>query len=611
MKKLFTAFLLAASFCVLAQADKPSPDAAQKNLARVKEAMKGAKSESGFVFYSVPAMSNVMRLAHQYPFDGRLNTEVRASLAKDEYENASFQIYPFEDMSLEFKVNPLAAKDGKTLPASALDLKVVKIWLQNGNGWYSYFADPGLAPCPELLLKDENLIKSDFENKANYARVKQNGKDVYKWISPNRQMDSSYTEHGWLTFSSFRAMREDFSDAETLQAVSFKKGEFKQMFLTVHASAGQPEGIYRGSIDVLRNGKKISAIPVAVRVLPFALPYPKAPDLKRNFLVTLYSGPSIRRFMGYNGGDRALAVQQMRAVMKNYKAHNLLNPLLENNSSEKSDIIEYFGFLKEAGLPTDHIMGGIMRFVYEKGPDGKLTANHMRMAEEDAEKWKEIMLEGLGHTNITLISSDEPPASWVEFMRDAWRFYNERGIGMFTAGSEGIFRKGGYIYDAMPLAFAPEDAKAVRMPVAVGAGQTGFYAIQHNGVENPDYVRRQHGLLGYSSGHSMIINYEFGWGTWNDLAYDLYKPMMLAYMTRTGLVDTLAWEGFREAVDDIRYTTLFRTEAERCRDSKNLDTRYAGRQALMWWGDIDFEVADLNAVRADMIEYILKLRNLK
>ncbi len=583
------------------------------NAVRVAEDMKkaGLDGNAGFVHYAVRAMSDLQRLPDIYPVDGRIGGEARTVAARDEYEASSFVLFPFEDMTVGFDVPDLKSEDSAVLPKDKLDLKVVKVWLQNGNAWYSYFADTDLVPVPELLLKDENLIRSDFDTKANYARVKRNGKDVYQWISPERYIDSSYSEHGWLKYSAFRPMKEDFQDADTLQPVSLKSGEFKQMWLTVRVEKGTKEGLYRGKIGVIRDGKKVGEIPVGLRVLPFELPPPRTPDMKRDFLVCLYGGPSIDKFMSWNGGDFELAEKQMRAILKNFKAHNLNNPMLEGNSNDAEKIKRHFNYLKEAGLPTKPIIGGQMQFLAHSDPSGKLSPQLLKVAEEDAKRWEKIMMESLGHTNIYLMSGDEPPATWVALMRPAWKFYQERGIGVFTAGHDGIFTKGGYVYDVMPLAALPDDVGKMRVRNAVGHSYVGFYAVQHNGSENPTFVRRQHGLLGYLSGYSMIINYEFGYGPWNDLAYDLYKPMVLAYPTKNGLVDTIEWEAFREAVDDIRYMTLLKTEIERCRESKELETRYAARQVLMWIAQLDLRTQEIDSVRSEMIAYILKLRSLR
>jgi hypothetical protein len=195
-------------------------------------------------------------------------------------------------------------------------------------------------------------------------------------------------------------------------------------------------------------------------------------------------------------------------------------------------------------------------------------------------------------------------------MRPAWKKFHAQGLKLFTAGHAGLFLKGGYIYDMHPAAGEPDDKEGPSRWNTVG-GYTGFYAGQHNGSENPTFVRRQHGLLGYLSGNNMIINYEFGLGPWNDRAFGLYKPMVLAYPSSEGLVDTIAWEAFREAVDDVRYSTLLKMEIERCLKSKNLETLYAAKQVLQWYALLDLKTAEIDSVRADMTAYILKLRDMR
>ena len=570
--------------------------------------VKNISGASGFVYYSVPAISNLQRLPWVYPVDGKLDAPVRTVMAQDEYECSSFEIYPLENMTLDFTVNPLKNADGAELKADQLDLKVVKVWLQNGNAWYSYFSDTGLVPVPELLLKDETLIKSDFDSKANYAKVKRNGKSEYLWITPSQKIDSSYSEHGWKSYNSFRYMREDFSDAKSLQPVSFTAGNFKQMWLTIHVPAGQMPGLYKGTITVRNNGREIGSIPLEVKVLPFVLPRAKTPDLQRDFLVSLYGGPSVGRFMELNGGDVELAKKQNLAILKNMRAHNLLNPMVEQENFERLD--NQFDQMREAGMDMNTIVGMSWVFPHARTADGDFTPAMYEMGRKDAKEKADFLKKKLGHTNIYMIMGDEPGAHELTQFGKFIKLYHQEGIKAFCAGHEGMYNRGAYIYDLLPLAKNPEESGTLDKPIAVG-NYTGFYAVQHNGSENPDFVRRQHGMAGYKAGHSCIINYEFAFGPWNDLAYDLYKPMTLAYPTREGLVDTLAWEGFREAVDDIRYATLFKQEAERCKKSDNLETRYLGQQAMMWWVDQKATEVNLNTLRSEMISYIMKMRSAK
>src|SRR5690606_38752327 len=137
-----------------------------------------------------------------------------------------------------------------------------------------------------------------------------------------------------------------------------------------------------------------------------------------------------------------------------------------------------------------------------------------------------------------------------------------------------------------------------------------FYAGQHTGSENPQFVRRQHGLLSYLQGHNMTYNYRFAWGPWNDRSNTPYRPMVVAYLNHGGVVDTLQWEGFREAIDDIRYLTQLQLLVREAIASGDIRRLYEARKAKQYLALLDQHEADLNTMRMDVIEYILTLMEL-
>ena len=73
------------------------------------------------------------------------------------------------------------------------------------------------------------------------------------------------------------------------------------------------------------------------------------------------------------------------------------------------------------------------------------------------------------------------------------------------------------------------------------------------------------------------------------------------------MIDTIAWEGMRAAVDDVRYATLLKTLAAQAVATGKTENQYIGRQALKWLELLDENCADLNTARLEMINYILKL----
>jgi len=571
------------------------------NAVRVAEDLKGVAGQPAVVHYVVPAMSVLQRLPDVYPVDGRAGGELRILAAKDEFEPASFQLFAFSDLDrVELKLSPLTTGAGQVFPEGNLDLTVIKVWYQNGNGWYSYFADPGLKLTPELLLHDENLIKVDTEEKANFARLDYPQGSEYRWISTPRHMGDNSAQDNKLHFSAL-----PFADATTIQPVALKAGQFKQFFLTAQVERDCPEGIYRGKIELAVDGRVIGEIPVALRVLPITLPAPKTYfDRDRDFVVALMGGVySPKRLLKRTGGDRQAAKQLCLEVLKNQRRHNILHSKVERHDPESIEI------LKQAGMSTDLVLTTPSGPWYGKHWGGRHTYDEVvswrAAAKRDSERYQEL----LGHNNLIMKYADEPGANFVAMSRSLLDEYLRYDFMIGTAGHEQVFNKGGYVYRYIAFAGFPEERHQAERFNQIGIkGYTAFYAGQHNGVENPQYVRRQHGMLSYLTNCSMIDNYQFGFSTWNDLSCALYKPMNLAYPTSEGVVAPRAWEGFREGIDDMRYATRLMQLADRAATGGDLKLKTAGLKVHQYFALIDPQTVDLNSLHLEMIRMILALK---
>ncbi len=577
-----------------AQADRST--AAQATAVRVAEDVAELKpaGQVRLIHYAVPALSPLMRLPETYPIDGRCGGELRVIAARDEYEPTSFLLYAFDELpAVELVVSDLQGPGGAVLSRDRLDLKVVKVWYQNGNSWYSYFSDVGLQLVPELLLKDENLIRVDTQRGANYARL-HDGPDGLRevWISAPRELDRVFDHYD-----------PRFADAPTLQPVRLKAGEFKQFLLTIHIPADVPAGVYRGRIDVRDAQQELYRIPLLLRVLPFTLPLPKTRfDPDQDLLVSLmHAWPRL-----------PVDHPAFMPTLRNLRAHNLLHtgPGL-NPDGGPEEVEEMVCPMVDAGFQTRPIVSRHALPSLGAQDATPFTFDQLMRIRRAAERWREFYLRRFGHTDVYLGYGDEPTPQWVMKARRLWRVVHEQGLKVQIAGHEHLFTKAGYILDYRQAGAAPTDEEQAKHRRALGHGYISFYANQHTGVENPDFVRRQHGLLTYLAGYSAIHNYAFYYGPWNDLALELYKPMVLAYPISHGLIDTLAWEGFREAVDDIRYATLLNQLARTAIASGQLDRVYAGRKTLQWMELMDGTRSDLDAVRLEMIDRMLQLTRMQ
>ncbi len=550
--------------------------------------------------YAVPPMSEIQRLADVYPSDGTPNGAVRIVAAKDEYEPGSFLVWARSDLGkVRFDVGEMKNEKGEAFPKDALDLKFVKVWCQNKNGWFSYFGDTGFKLCPELLLNDEDLIRVDAKKLANYAKlVGKDGKKSELWINPPRQFDERIVDRGWDVAPSFHCMREDFRDAATLQPVALPKNEFRNFFLTAHVAKDAKPGLYKGVVSMTRekDGAKLGEIPVEIRVLDFELPQPKCyAEPEKDFLVSSYSYISLGLINELNGYDTALAKKQIVAVLKNQVAHNQTMHMLRGNFDNEA--FETAEAMRQAGMRMDVFMGG----VYPHNGKPEDMRRHAQIVADEFDR-------RFGHHNVYMGYGDEPGAAWLAQMRPLFEAYQSVGLKYFIAG-ETVFSKAGYIYDWHNSA---RDAADPTLPdlwaKMKNASHVAWYANQHVGSENPAFNRRQNGLGAWLTGYTALCNYAHHFGPYND-DRTTYKPMVLAYGSYDGVIDTIAWEGFREGIDDIRYATLLSDLARKAEKSKDIQLRYLGAKAMQYLAMTDPKACDQDSVRGEMIRYINQLKD--
>lgn len=581
--------LLASGLCAGLQAGE-GPLAA-----RVAADFPSAAANAAFLHYAVPAMSELQRLPEAYPGDGVAGGEVRITAAREEYEPGSFLVWGNRDLGkVDFSLTAFRTDSGEVFPAGDLDLKVIKIWYQNRNAWFSYFGDTGFKLVPELLLNDEDLIRVDEEKQANYARLTaEDGRTSEFWLNPPRQFDSRMLRDPRVTVERFHCMRPDFDDADSLRPVRIEKGRFKQFFLTVHVRRDTKAGIYRGAVRVGNYGE----ILVAIRVLDFTLPPPKCyGDPTKDFLVSSYNYINRGNIEALNGFDSALARRQFVAVLKNQVAHNQTMHMVGGNADAMAfDCLEV---MREAGMRMDVIQGAA-------GPTGaageESRARARRIADEFDRRY--------GHHNVFLGYGDEPSPAWLVKARPVYEDYQSAGLRFFIAGHNAVFYKAGYLYDWHNTASDPTDSRVVsRWNALQNGNRVAWYANQHVGAENPALNRRQNGLAAYLSGYTALCNYAHHLGPYNDDS-TTYRPMVYAYGCFGGVIDTLQWEGFREGVDDIRYATLMTDLARKAQSSSDVSVRYLGGKAMQMLAQLDRSSFDQETCRQEMIRFIEALRS--
>ena len=573
------------------------PKVAKANAAKVAaDLAKAGRKGAPVAVNTVPAMSSVKRVPNLYPDDGAAFAPLSWIAARGEFEPASFLMYAtgadFGKVTLT--CGDLVSKAGGRIPASAIDFKIVKCWYQGGSAWYGYFADAcGRTLVPELLLHDENLIWTDDDNQDYYVRYEnEDGVRRYQWMSSRFEV----SDYAFVNQANQGLIR----DADVLQPFVLNRGEFKQMLATIHVPSGTKGGVYRGALTLKAGGRELAKLDLRCRVLPVDLPDPRAQyNHDKGFYLCLY-GTGTRN----------------PKVMQDLAEHNCLTPMgfPRIDPMNPAGLDRDIALANKYGLKTKPNFFGVDSCGIVKwsagDPSPELQAKLNSLSNTIA-KTRALALEKFGHTDFYSYGVDEGGPSTIRGERDAWRIVHEAGgkIGVTSyAWRELLFALDLMILPSMPVEHRQKEVKLFHdaNPDAL----CGWYANPHCGPENPDYFRRIHGLMAWQAGYDVSLNYCWWRNNWNDMAVP-YEPNLRAiiavYGASDAVLDTLAWDGIREGLDDIRYATLLKTLALKAAKSDDPALLMRGRRILSWLAYWDGYRMDPAAFRAEAVNYILEL----
>jgi len=564
-----------------------------KDLENVPEAWKNAP----ILYYVVDALSDIKRVPDLYPEDGKPAGTLQFVAAKGEFEPASFVVYAKKNAEkFTFSISDLKnAKNGDVIPASALDAKLVKVWYQCGSGWFGYMADPlRRTLTPELMVNDEKMIWSDPATQDNYARyTAPDGTTSYEWISADFQV----TNYAFTNMVRIGMIK----DADTLQPTILNKNEFKQFMVTVQVPKTAKGGIYDGTITLTVDGRNVGTMPVQLGVLNFELPEAATNyDVNKTFYLSMYG----------TGG-----AQNNERIVKNLVEHNVthIGGIPDLNSLNEEKVKKEIAMLKKYGASTRPLLfNGPGCGVSFPNGEPQTDEQKAKMANLQARfnKVAEFSRKMLGHSDIYSYGIDEGGYWAVKSERAAWKGIHNAGMKvMVTTHND---KRMLYPLDFMILPRMPskDREEIIRLfHESHPNGLCGWYADPHSGPENPDYFRRIHGLMSYKANYDFAANYTWYRNDWNDMAiaYESnYRGLIIVYAISDRIIDTLAWEGIREGLDDIRYATKVKQLAMEAEKSPDGDVLHLGRKALgyiAYWNTR----GNPDTFRMECVNYIIEL----
>ncbi|MFQ6097410.1 MAG: hypothetical protein ACE5O2_06730 [Armatimonadota bacterium] len=295
-------------------------------------------------------------------------------------------------------------------------------------------------------------------------------------------------------------------------------------------------------------------------------------------------------------GSEFKSEEQYRAEVEDLKAHGVLYPTNYQGWTEPL-IRRVLEIRREVGMPTQRF------FNLGLGTGNATDAARLAALQRDVKKWIGLCRQ-FGYDDVYFYGMDEARGERLKSQQAAWKAVQDAGGKTFVACYKATFEAMGALLNCAVLAGRPDPAEAAKWH-SVGSLAL-CYANPQVGPEEPETFRRNFGLLLWKAGFdgAMDYAYQHGFGhVWNDFDSTAYRDHNFTYPTINGVVDTVQWEGFREAVDDVRYLTTLERAIQTAPEAKAT----AAAKARAWLDGLDPATADLDAVRAGAVEWIIRL----
>ena len=532
------------------------------------------------------------------PKDGRLGGTIAVFGAPDQSVAGSALVIALKAPLTVggVKVSALKNEKGDVFPAEDVDVKIVKRWYRNGGAWLSYQGDKRQRMLVEdLIMNDDAAIRVDEATKRNYLRLEYPEGVRYTDVSDaDFAGETQYTRH------------IPFRDAATLQPVTIPEwGRTQRFLLTFHIAKGAKPGVYRGTAEFVNAG----TLPVELNVLPIELPYVGSPywSTKKSYIALENSMPIPC------GRDLAEREATLKRMMRDVRRHQIVH------AASLWDTPEYVALAKEAGFhDPDRIFSKRVEWIpdwrcyFPDKPLAALTAEDREKGQKAARRYVNTGVDYFARQFAhnpeiwTLFHSEYEQYSYITTSQEGpAAIAHELGYRLFSH----TMTDGGEMYIMGDIQDMVSDVRVSREQARVwheAGGEIISYANPFPSGENPEYFRRKIGLGMYKNDYDgdmmhECIHYE---NPYNEFMGGGYRNFNMGFPYRGGVIWKIAFDGLREAHNDVRYLTALKTRAERLlSDPRDAAKREAKRQ-LIWLASVDPVTADLDMVRAAAAERI-------
>ncbi len=540
---------------------------------------KDPKATQGYKTYIVaPAINNETFLpGHPLPSACRDEKVIKVLCARGEYEPASFMIEAAKPLKqVMVKVSPLKGHTGVLAPET-VDVRIAQKFYRVTT-W-------GCVTMPWVLVHDPHMLEIVDRHPKWITEITEES-----WKSPGGRTLAEYKSGN----SKINALVKDLVDSDTLQPIDIE--DFQQFWLTVHVSDDSNAGTYASEVTISADNTQPTTLTLEVTIPAFDL-------LPPEFEYSAYYPAYLER-PGMTDSEREklhpITDEQYLAEARNMLAHGCTNPCLYAGPEQDESGKIHFNYLsrimdlrEKAGMPkglTLYLMDGAGMTLKQ----GALTEEQKQRNMEVA-KATVAWAKSRGYSGALFMGADEFSGESLRAMRDSYASIKAGGSGIWVAGGAdlvnfmsdvvgnpifahpgamGVDQSVQWQVDPVQWLLHPElypnwDPQVLLAPeyqqlikTAHKHGNKMFtYFDPQGGQPFPEYHRRHRGIGLWKTGVDGTMTWAYiqlspPTARANDPYFQdgfPYSPNVFVLRGPRGVLDTLAWEGYREGYDDARY----------------------------------------------------------
>lgn len=541
------------------------------------------------LIHVVHPLSGHKILPYTDPLPGERSTTIAIEACPGEYEPASFIVRPLiaDVQDLMPMVSDLVS-ERSVISSSNVDIKLVKVWYQAGGAGETHRIKRGVTPVlvQELLINDDSLLVVNTDAKRNFLRVNVHGSSQMIDIS------DAQAQKGQV----IKSVGEfDVSDARSLQPIKLiEKNKAQQYWITVKVPENALPGEYVGSILIKSGTIAVGHMALRLNVLPFKL---KDPTLTYSlyYHAQLVSGEGTI-------SSKFKSETQLKAELQDMFDHGVKNPTVYQDLGNKELLAKVLTIRRQVGMA-----GQPLFYLGIKTED--VENPHAKAKYVEAAKGLLTLAGEHGVSGLFVYGIDEAPESLLEKQKAIWGALRHEGVKVFVAG----WRPGHWnqVKDSLDVYVDGQPPSRLVADSFRAYGNKVFaYNTPQVGIENPLIYRRNYGLRLWQAGYdgAMDYAYQHGFGSvWNDFDHEEFRDHNFTYPTSTGVIGTIAWEGFREGVDDVRYINALESLVEREKVSGDPQKRKVANDAARFLLVLKNYSGDLDSMRRQLIQRIVEL----